>query len=76
MIRFCREMHGHGYARVFGEKVWVISWLEGAESHGSSRAPSRLAIFVDGGRNLGFGGDGNLNLGTLLELYVIAMFVS
>ena len=37
---------------------------------------SRLAVFVDcGGLHLGFGFDGNLDVSTLFELHIIAMFV-
>ena len=72
----CDGGRGYEYARVFGGKVWFINRLEGAESHRPGYAPIRLAIFVSGGWCLGFSGDGNLNLGTLLEPYVIAMFVS
>jgi hypothetical protein len=42
-----------------------------------SLTPSRLAVFVNcGDLRLWFGCNGNLNVSTLFEPYIIAMFVS
>jgi hypothetical protein len=42
-----------------------------------SLTPSRLAVFVSSGDlGLWLGGDGNLNVSTLFELHILAMFVS
>jgi hypothetical protein len=47
-----------------------------AKGQGDDLTPSRLAGFVHYGLRLWFGGNGNVNVGALFELHIIAVFVS